>query len=394
MGRPRKRWSHTEGKRPYTVRVYERSPGGPIWWRIWDPETGDWHRESLGHKDKHAAVAFAARMHAKLVAGEESMRNGRTTLGLILDAYQRHRSPIKSARVQVEDRQQATFWRTVLGEDRDPFTITPREWSGILADVASGALNARGRRVPTKKRRTVRARAVERRARWLVSVFRWATAWRTESGFLLSENPLRGGFDIPREKNPRRPVATVERFKATLANAKQVHPYLRLALVLANETGHRIGAIRKLRRSDLHLDSRPGSITWPEDSDKQGLRWERIPITDRARAEIDRHLRECPVIGDGYLFPSARTPGQPYGPTAFNKWLKEAERLTGLEPLDGGLWHPYRRKFATEMDHQPDRIVAWLGGWKSPRTLDLYCQPSEGMLREALSHRKQLREAK
>jgi integrase len=188
-------------------------------------------------------------------------------------------------------------------------------------------------------------------------------------------------------------VATAERYEATLLVAHRVHPYLQLALVLVNETGHRIGAVRQLRRSDLHLDTRPDTITWPESSDKQGIRWERTPITEAARQAIDRHLRKCPVIGDGYLFPSPRTPGKPHGATAFNRWLKQAEQLAGLEPLDGGLWHPYRRKFATEMVDVPDRIVARLGGWKTPRTLDLYSQPGREMLVEALSLRKQLREA-
>jgi hypothetical protein len=51
-----------------------------------------------------------------------------------------------------------------------------------------------------------------------------------------------------------------------------------------------------------------------------------------------------------------------------------------------------RRKFATEMSHVPDRLVARLGGWKNPRTLDLYSQPTGTMLSEALEQRRELRE--
>jgi hypothetical protein len=29
----------------------------------------------------------------------------------------------------------------------------------------------------------------------------------------------------------------------------------------------------------------------------------------------------------------------------FDKWLTVAEREAGLPKLDGGLWHPYRRKW-------------------------------------------------
>jgi hypothetical protein len=40
----------------------------------------------------------------------------------------------------------------------------------------------------------------------------------------------------------------------------------------------------------------------------------------------------------------------------------------------------------------PDRLVARLGGWKNPRTLDLYSQPTGTMLAEALEQRRELRE--
>lgn len=32
----------------------------------------------------------------------------------------------------------------------------------------------------------------------------------------------------------------------------------------------------------------------------------------------------------------------------FDKWLTMAEQRAGLEKLHGGLWHTYRRKWATE----------------------------------------------
>ena len=40
----------------------------------------------------------------------------------------------------------------------------------------------------------------------------------------------------------------------------------------------------------------------------------------------------------------------------------------------------------------PDRVVAKLGGWKAVRTLDLYQQPSDDMMLEALEQRRALRE--
>ena len=50
-------------------------------------------------------------------------------------------------------------------------------------------------------------------------------------------------------------------------------------------------------------------------------------------------------------------------------WLRRAEVLAGLEKLKHGLWHPYRRKWATERKHHPDKDVAEVDAWKSTETL-------------------------
>jgi len=72
--------------------------------------------------------------------------------------------------------------------------------------------------------------------------------------------------------------------------------------------------------------------------------------------------------------------------------LQEAEKLAGVEPLDGKLWHAYRAKFATELVEEPDRVVAKLGGWKEVRTLDIYQQPGEREMLRVVERRTELRE--
>jgi hypothetical protein len=66
--------------------------------------------------------------------------------------------------------------------------------------------------------------------------------------------------------------------------------------------------------------------------------------------------------------------------------LLRAERLAGLEPLDGSLWHAYRRKWATERKHLPAVDVAAAGGWKNTTTLARCYQQAdaETMLRVVL----------
>jgi hypothetical protein len=51
-----------------------------------------------------------------------------------------------------------------------------------------------------------------------------------------------------------------------------------------------------------------------------------------------------------------------------------AERLAELPKLAGGVWHPYRRLWATERQHLSDVAVAAAGGWKSTKTLKIYQQ--------------------
>jgi hypothetical protein len=52
-----------------------------------------------------------------------------------------------------------------------------------------------------------------------------------------------------------------------------------------------------------------------------------------------------------------------------DRWLEAAERKAGVEKLEGGLWHPYRRKWATERKHHLLKDVAAAGGWKDVGTL-------------------------
>ncbi len=71
MGRRRKCWAYTAGQKPHSVRVYERTPGGPVYARTWDSARGLWRKRSLGHRDRPKAKAFAHELHAKLVKGTE-----------------------------------------------------------------------------------------------------------------------------------------------------------------------------------------------------------------------------------------------------------------------------------------------------------------------------------
>jgi hypothetical protein len=70
-------------------------------------------------------------------------------------------------------------------------------------------------------------------------------------------------------------------------------------------------------------------------------------------------------------------------------------RRAGVEPLQGGDWHPYQRKWVTERKHLPDVDAAAAGGWKTPRTLELcYRQPDAETMFSVVSEPRKLRAVK
>src|SRR5207248_2860565 len=109
-----------------------------------------------------------------------------------------------------------------------------------------------------------------------------------------------------------------------------------------------------------------------------------VPIGERARAAVKRILAQRPGIGDAPVFPSSRrgkdqTPDNSSRPSIGKRtatdWLLAAEAIAHksgtieVQHLDGGSFHPYRRKWATERKHLPDKDVMLAGGWSDDRSL-------------------------
>lgn len=396
MSLKKKLWWRSLGERGLRVYLFERTPGGNIYREVWIDGERAAAKKSLGHSDKERAEAQAYELLAKLKAREDAVREQKLTLSVLFDMYTVSPAFLaKKARTQGEDRKKLECVIRFVGGDRDIRSLTADDVERYRKARMSGEYGPTGMRV--------RARTVEADLSVLRAALNWATGQHRGGGPLLERNPLRG-ISLPREKNPRRPVATEERYRATLAVADQilmevswfdepktVRSHLRELLVLANETGRRLSAIRQLRHSDVLLDrGSHGSLRFRADSDKMGYE-SIVPMTAEAREAVKGALARGTLrFGNAPLFPAPRNPGEPVSRWLCDKWLRDAETKAGLEPLVGGLWHPYRRKFATDMVNVPDRIVAKLGGWKTPRTLDLYTQPSEEALAEALSLRRKV----
>ena len=381
-----KKWKYAVGEKGGTVTVYEREPGGLLYARAFDASLrsgkGGYRCVSLGHRDKDRAKAYALEQAAGLQRGRDNFRVGRVTLAVLFSLYRTHRTPRKTPGVQRSDERQIEMWTRFLGAGKDPNTIALREWEAFTDARRSGAINPRGRHVPEGERKPIRARPVEIDLKWLKAALNWGMKWRNNEGrYLLNENAVRG-YEIPTERNPRRPVVSEDRYKATRGISDQVtmefrwtgkrlgqRSYLSEILDIINGTGRRISAVCALTYEDLHLTDGPyGSIRWPADTDKMGHE-STVPVSPPVRAAIDRILRERPGIGRAPLFPSPGDPTQPMTRHLADKWLRKAEKLAGLEPQVGSLWHAYRRKWGSERKHLPDVDVAAAGGWKDTVSL-------------------------
>ena len=248
--------------------------------------------------------------------------------------------------------------------------------------------------------KAVLPRTVEADCDWLGWVFTWASKWRTEGGYLMKENPVRG-FERPDgNENPRRPPATQDRYEAVRAVSDRVmmetrwwgkresqQSYLSEVLDIIHGTGRLITAVCSLTYADLRLNDGPhGSIRWPADTDKMG-RETTVPITPHVRGAIDRILQDRPGVGVHPLFPSPNDRTRPIRYELASEWLCKAEKLGRLAKQDGSLWHAYRRGWATSRKHLPDVDVAAAGGWKGAETLRrVYQQPDpDTMLRVVLA---------
>jgi len=394
-----KRWSHTEGARGYTVTVQERTPGGVIYARAFDPKLrgghGGYRFKSLGHNDREKARKYALKQACDLREGLSAMREEKVTLARVFNLYKKYRTPQKAMTTQQADERRIEMWTKVLGPSKNPaFISRDEEWQTFINRRQSGEIDARGNVVAPDKRVQVRNRAIEADCIWLRSVLSWAVTYQSAAGERLLKTNATDGLEIPTELNPKRPIASRDRYEATRAvsdrvlmevrwNGKRLkqRSYLSEMLDISTFTARRISAVCGLRFEDVNLavseDAPYGVIRWPEETDKEGMEWI-TPISPEARAALERIMAERPGIGRSFLFPHGSKPGHPITRHLAASWILSAEKLAGLHKLDGGLWHPLRRKWATEKKTMPIADVARAGGWRSKKTIEDCYQQADG----------------
>lgn len=380
---PKGCWSRSIGAYGSSVRILQREPRG-VFYRIITDGRGrrDW--KSLRTTSK--AEAFRLGQHLYLAlhgdsrdpirprqrAGEHTNDEERLTVGRLWSMYRESAAfRANTPSTQADKRSRGPL--LVLGLCADTYIelLTPEDVKQYIELRQRGTGWADGR--VTQKPRGLRT--VEADLVLLRTMINWARRERGEDGrFLIDANPLQG-VDIPKEKNPRRPVATYNRFERTLVGFQRLieksssdKETVRLiaardALRVAEATGRRIGSVRRLDWSDV--DWRGGRLRWREATDKS-RRQQLVALPSSIAGPLRTRWLAAGQPAQGFVFPSPRR--RENTTSMLSAELRRAELEAGLEPLDGGLWHPFRRKWGSERKHMPIKDVTDAGGWSDITT--------------------------
>jgi integrase len=169
----------------------------------------------------------------------------------------------------------------------------------------------------------------------------------------------------------------------------RVHRFVRPLLVVAHETGHRIGSIRQLRWEDVDLDG--AAVTWEADRDKEEHS-HTTPLTLAAGAALSAHRRASGTVGAGWVVASPAEEDQPCSRNLVRDWWERTAKLAKLPTGERFGWHSLRRNFASAMRDVAPRELIDLGGWASYDTpLKCYIRPDLEAQRGAFAQRRVLR---
>ena len=368
------RWMRSLGSRGARIRLFESATG--MYYRdVWIG--GRKSRKCLGTRDRTEADRIGKELLSALLRQEDVVSSGTVTLRYLWERYNKE-SPAfldNGQRTRKEEERHVDMLLAFFGDGCDVRHLTEFDVAAFTAARMKGGITL----ADGSGSGQVRARSPEMELRILRTMLRWATTARVKGGQrLLAISPLAGVRGV-REVNPKRPIATWERFVATRtamqelaeANVKDPARYQRwvrmeLALVLAEATGRRLGSIRQLEWSDFDFEAT--TIRWRAESDKKRKEWV-IPMPPALIEEVRRFRVKLGGAFGGLVFPSASDSAKPLGREVFQQALIAAETRAQLPKLDGGAWHALRRKWASERKHLPLVDVAAAGGWKDTQSL-------------------------
>lgn len=394
--------SHAFRETGISVRIYKR---GARTWTASFRIDGRKVQRSTGEEARDPAIGEAKRMVRDELRKEllDITPGADLTWSQLFDLYERDRVPHMKTQWAQSARARKEMFGSCFGAETPVMDLDQADLDRYVYLRTTGALTSTGQ---NRKKRAVSSGTVESEIRWLNAALRWAMRRKVGGQRLLTLNPLDGLTRPSKNKNPRRPITSEERYTKTIAAADEVDPRgrLRAQLALARYTGHRINAICQLRASDVLFGTEDveaalaergadvrlaehfphGAVRWSEEHDKSELGWI-TPMSPQLHAELHAYRRRAQRIGDAPLFPAPGDASKTFRADLAGKWLRRAEKNAKLTQLAGGRWHPYRRLFATELAHVPAKVAAALGGWKDPQTMQsIYQQPAGSDLYSAV----------
>lgn len=341
---------------------------------------------SLKHADLPAAKKAARSRSATLLAARGAAGGAKLRLATLFELYESTVTPTKSRTQRREDRRRIDMWAHWLGKDFDPLKITGDQLRAFERARRAGEV-----RVPGRKLRAVRSNAIRADLAFLRAVLNWASGM--DSGGLLARNPMRG-YKLPREVNPRKPMAFYDDYLAVQEHAADAHPLFPALMQLLESLGWRISAICHLEPADLDPERTAlfphGRLLKRWETDKMGVeRW--TILSADAREAMDAALSQTGKAGRVPLF--ELTNGKPWSRWTVRKYLDAAYEAAEVPEGRRVGPHAFRRKWVTERKHLPAADVAVQGGWLSVRTLDIYAAPDPKALLAVAESPHKLRRA-
>jgi integrase len=289
-------------------------------------------------------------------------------------------TPGKGAQKQAHDRRTVGLWLEVVPGNRLASALTSSDASAFIAHR-----KARGDLRPGPKgalRGTpVRPRSWQIDLGFLKAVLRWGRAVG-----LVESDPGVLHFRDRTRAEVRRPNLSRAEAAQFLNAGHQISKSCFCFFVVAHETGHRVGAIRQLRWSDV--DWVGAMVRWRPELDKTGKDHE-TPLTQDALFALRLMQAHSGAIGDILIFQAPKAPGRPISRNLVRDWWERMEDIVKLPGRERRGWHSLRRKFATDLKKIcPLSDIARLGGWANGTTiLRSYMQADPETMRQALEER-------
>lgn len=325
----RKTWSYLTGEKGRNrVRAYEDVRDGKLYLEWRESVRGEAGNlavrkrrvllDTMDHAEAKKRADTLAAEFGELVA----VGAGLSTASL-LRLYVTERTPQKGPSKQDHDRRARRVWHAFLDAQAEESRRSGRpassldriDWDRFIEWRREGKIPGFG---------PCRARQIAYDLKFMIAVLNWAVGQKGKDETpLLERSPWASevrrtqSWQMPKEARPRRPAMT----DGLRDRLMPFGPWqFGLALTLGRLTVSRNSSVRHVRWSDVDLDR--ATIRWRGEFDKNDQEIE-VPLpVDAVRA-----LRAAPVrgIGNAWLFPSAKSPGEPTSRHTFQVWLRRAK---------------------------------------------------------------------